>query len=182
MASSTNTSISPQTKSSDSDDDYSSFELASRRQNRKNVASSAAAPSFRSRVSGQLIEWLTAYFHLEWPENPAALCKAYLPPLYFQHDGHSRTIIGLEQVNEKSSLLLFDPSSCGSSLHKHLEDSSLGGGSKWATLVKRGVHTLSQTTYQIVYVKPGIMTAAEREESKQFYGSNSGKNPPSFSL
>jgi hypothetical protein len=33
-----------------------------------------------------------------------------LPPLYFQHQGHSRTIIGYEIGATKDWILLFDPS------------------------------------------------------------------------
>ncbi|KAJ3304912.1 hypothetical protein HDU76_005101, partial [Blyttiomyces sp. JEL0837] len=31
------------------------------------------------------------------------------PPLYFQHSGHSRTIVGLEVTNDQRNLIVFDP-------------------------------------------------------------------------
>ena len=41
-------------------------------------------------VTDQLVPWLNEYFRLKWPTE-----ESYLPPLYLQHDGHSRTIVGI---------------------------------------------------------------------------------------
>ena len=37
---------------------------------------------------------------------------------------------------------------------------------RWESLVKRGVHTLKQGEFQILYVAPGVMSSAARERSK----------------
>jgi hypothetical protein len=86
-----------------------------------------------------------------------------LPPIYFQHDGHSRTIIGYEVNNTgKNSLLLFDPSTVGMKIKKNLQDFPRG---KWQQSVKRGLATISRDAYEIVYVS-GLMNKAEKERSK----------------
>ncbi|XP_047157478.1 zinc finger-containing ubiquitin peptidase 1-like isoform X2 [Vigna umbellata] len=71
-------------------------------------------------------------------------------PLYFQHDGHSRTIVGIQVKHQRSgipqyNLLVLDPS------HKH---------------IKRGVHTLKKPQYQLCYVDPGIASEEEMEKLK----------------
>lgn len=102
-----------------------------------------------------------------------------LPPLYFQHQGHSRTIVGkcvhyccatvvqaflvvqltfcdvrifegYEQTSTKFFLLLFDPSSSGHKLRVKLEQ-QVG----WQCMLKRAEHTLTQGQFQIVYIEPG---------------------------
>ena len=96
-----------------------------------------------------------------------------MPPLYFQHDGHSRTVVGFEDGNEKKSLILFDPASSGSiisaRLSEYIDGTSHNYGT-WQRLVKRKVQTLKQKAYQIVYVAPGIMSAEERKQSKLIIG------------
>lgn len=43
------------------------------------------------------------------------------PPLYFQHSGHSRTIVGIEHLKSgKINFLLFDPSKSPSSKIKDM--------------------------------------------------------------
>ncbi|XP_033117128.1 zinc finger-containing ubiquitin peptidase 1-like [Anneissia japonica] len=71
-------------------------------------------PSGPNNTHPLLFDWIQKYF-----ESPPALgslfsrkaiCSNKLP-LYLQHEGHSRTIIGYEQLKDKSiRLLLFDPS------------------------------------------------------------------------
>ena len=52
----------------------------------------------------KLIAWVWNYFTRAWGE-------ACVPPLYFQHSGHSRTIIGIEKrVDGELYLLVLDPS------------------------------------------------------------------------
>ena len=78
-----------------------------------------------SQITSQLVNWLISYFRLEWPTDysPQPEKSAYyLPPLYFQHQGHSRTIVGLEDMNNKTSLLIFDPLSNGALLKKNMEE------------------------------------------------------------
>jgi hypothetical protein len=58
----------------------------------------------------RLFEFVKRYF-----SSASGLGGSYqtrLPPLYFQHNGHSRTIIGYEIGANKNWILLFDPSIC----------------------------------------------------------------------
>ena len=125
-----------------------------------------------SRVSRALHTWLQSYFALDWTSFGAPSVRdlrAFLPPIYFQHEGHSRTIVGLDETSESPSLLLFDPAGSGSILEGHLRADLAGengAAGSWQRLLKRGLHTLRMKTYQLVYVKPGLMTEKEREESK----------------
>ncbi|XP_020229025.1 zinc finger-containing ubiquitin peptidase 1 [Cajanus cajan] len=85
-------------------------------------------------------------------------------PLYFQHDGHSRTIVGI-QVNHQQkrhlqyNLLVLDPAHSTVAL-----EGSLRQKVGWEKLVKRGMHTLKKPQYQLCYVDPGI--ASEEEMGK----------------
>lgn len=106
--------------------------------------------------------------------------SSYLPPLYFQHDGHSRTIVGYEKIpparakktkigkvtssnEEKRNILIFDPSSNGKTIKHNLLQP---GCNRWKQQLKRGLHTINRKDYQIVYVAEGIMTPEERQRSK----------------
>ncbi|KAK4273800.1 hypothetical protein QN277_017126 [Acacia crassicarpa] len=87
-------------------------------------------------------------------------------PLYFQHDGHSRTIVGIQVKRERTgalqySLLIFDPSHKTAAL-----ESSLRGKVGWQRYIKRGIHTLKKPQYQLCYVDPGIAGEEEMENLK----------------
>jgi len=64
--------------------------------------------------SGSLIKYVEEYFKCPPPQstNTSTSCKVTdLAPLYFQHSGHSRTIVGIEHLKSgKINLLIFDPS------------------------------------------------------------------------
>ncbi|CAM9418712.1 unnamed protein product [Discosporangium mesarthrocarpum] len=93
------------------------------------------------------------------------------PPLYFQHDGHSRTIIGMERKwvkkgtgeEELNTLLVFDPAHRGREIKATLE----GGGMSWARYLKRGVRKLRKRQFQLVVVRPGLLSASEAEGWKR---------------
>ncbi|XP_014522617.1 zinc finger with UFM1-specific peptidase domain protein isoform X2 [Vigna radiata var. radiata] len=87
-------------------------------------------------------------------------------PLYFQHDGHSRTIVGI-QVNYQQkrhlqyNLLILDPAQSTAALERSLRQ-KVG----WEELIKRGMHTLKKPQYQLCYVDPGIASEGEVEKLK----------------
>ena len=71
-----------------------------------------------------LTKWVLKYFNVELPESPAKDAFSALMasggssikiahdrlPLYLQHSGHSRSIVGVEvKKNGDINLLLFDP-------------------------------------------------------------------------
>lgn len=70
------------------------------------------------------------YFKCKKPgEDPtASSCRVSdRPPLFFQHAGHSRTIVGIEHLKSgKINLLLFDPSKSPSSKVKNYAQGKVG--------------------------------------------------------
>jgi hypothetical protein len=100
--------------------------------------------------------------------DPAALATAsvtlaapFVPPLYLQHQGHSRTIVGYEVKRDGSvNLLILDPSTQG--LFEGVRTGDL-------RQLRRGEATLSKAQYEIVFLhatKPFLSTAAERDAAK----------------
>ncbi|XP_030539806.1 zinc finger-containing ubiquitin peptidase 1 isoform X1 [Rhodamnia argentea] len=88
------------------------------------------------------------------------------PPLYFQHDGHSRTIVGIQVIHQpkgmqKYNLLVLDPAHRTAMLER-----SLKRNAGWQKLIKRGVHTLKKPQYQLCYIDPGIAKGEELEQLK----------------
>ena len=88
-------------------------------------------------------------------------------PLYFQHQGHSRTIVGIERCHgtggllQEDKLIILDPSQQTSDLVSCLRKKQ-----GWQNLVERGVHTLKQAEYQLCYIEPGIAVGEELESLK----------------
>jgi len=83
-----------------------------------------------------------------------------LCPLYLQHEGHSRTIIGAEKKERHDgtyeiTLLMLDPGVPPPALQDALE-----AGIKWQRLIKRSAATLNKLQYQILYCPNGAMPAA----------------------
>ncbi|KAK4403731.1 Zinc finger-containing ubiquitin peptidase 1 [Sesamum angolense] len=90
-------------------------------------------------------------------------------PLYFQHDGHSRTIVGIQAKHQKNgkqqyNLLIFDPAEKTRALEKSLRE-NVG----WQKLIKRGIHTLKKPQYQLCFIEPGIAHGEELEELKTLH-------------
>ena len=81
-------------------------------------------------------------------------------PIYLQHEGHSRTIVGLQKGPNKVNLLLFDPAIRGDWLKRNLTS-----GTNWQRWVKRQLSTFKQGAYEIVYVS-GVMGGEEKKRSK----------------
>lgn len=102
------------------------------------LSSSFSKNSSQTQITSQLVDWLTTYFHLQWPRDhspPSDTNEYYLPPLYFQHEGHSRTIVGLEDMNSKTSLIIFDPLSNGALLKKNMEESLASNNGKYVSIM-----------------------------------------------
>ncbi|KXZ45539.1 hypothetical protein GPECTOR_53g125 [Gonium pectorale] len=80
-----------------------------------------------------------------------------MPPLYFQHEGHSRTIIGIERRRAPraaaaagghiTTLLILDPGAPPAAL-----GAALALRRQWQRFVRRGLHTLTRPQYQLMYV------------------------------
>eukprot|EP00850_Spirogloea_muscicola_P001891 SM000007S20851 [mRNA] locus=s7:564911:566986:- [translate_table: standard] len=138
----------------------------------------------------RLVEWVWGYFtgagpdigadpnahqqqqHQQAPRDALSQLRQPLhvsnkSPLYFQHQGHSRTIVGIERRRSRPSapeeffLLVFDPSQRSEDLARTLKSKS-----GWQPLIKRGVRTLRKAEYQLLYVDPGLATDNECESLK----------------
>jgi hypothetical protein len=112
-------------------------------------------------------KWVKRYFQqslerkiVAKPEN-----SPFVPPIYFQDRSHSRTIVGYEMTEKKSSLLLFDPISSGVKLKENLES-----GNNWQRTSKRALHTLRHIEYQCVYIAEGILSDHEKLIMKTIEG------------
>ncbi|KAK9822054.1 hypothetical protein WJX74_003875 [Apatococcus lobatus] len=120
-----------------------------------------------------LVNWVWRYF-----TGPSASADACRPPagqpvvqcgrlpLYLQHQGHSRTIIGIQRSPAANgaheyNLLLLDPGIATSNLQNALYQQR-----GWQRYVKRGMHTLNHPEYQIMYIEDGIAAGHELEELK----------------
>ncbi|KAF6142831.1 hypothetical protein GIB67_002695 [Kingdonia uniflora] len=117
-----------------------------------------------------LMEWVWDYFadkKFNRSDNLRRVIVSEKMPLYFQHNGHSRTIVGiqLKQLHHglaaQYSLLVLDPGHRTEALEKALKE-NVG----WQRLIKRGLHTLKKPQYQLCYVDPNIAHGEEMERLK----------------
>ncbi|AQK67698.1 zinc finger-containing ubiquitin peptidase 1 isoform X1 [Zea mays] len=116
-----------------------------------------------------LVDWVWNYFACERSDRLTTqrATVSNKTPLYFQHQGHSRTIVGIQKEmvhrgsQEQYTLLILDPGHRTADLER-----SLRSKNGWQRLVKRGVHTLRKPQYQLCYVDPGIASSEEMEQLK----------------
>lgn len=85
--------------------------------------------------------------------------RPHTPPLYLQHQGHSRTIIGIEQKASGLTLLILDPS------HSPRQVASLGSSQDSLRLIRRGPNAMKAPQYQIVSVVGKLDTEEEYQVS-----------------
>lgn len=117
-----------------------------------------------------LVDWVWNYFNSKCSgtlNNSKNVMISDKTPLYFQHQGHSRTIIGIQKQKgnrgsqDRYNLLVLDPGHRTADLERSL---TIKKG--WQRLVKRGVHTLRKPQYQLCYVDPGIASSEEMSQLK----------------
>ena len=116
-------------------------------------------------MAAALAAWVWRYFTTDDASGqplPPRLGEQVLvsarPPLFLQHDGHSRTVVGIEKrraaagAAEETFLLILDPGTPPAELAAALRRKA-----GWERLLKRGVATLSRRSeYQLVFVEPGV--------------------------
>uniref|UniRef100_A0A671K6N8 Zinc finger-containing ubiquitin peptidase 1 n=1 Tax=Sinocyclocheilus anshuiensis TaxID=1608454 RepID=A0A671K6N8_9TELE len=109
----------------------------------------------------RLFEWVKQYFShsaSRVARLPPKVEQTTLPPVYLQHQGHSRSIIGVEQkVNGNLCLLLFDPGCAPREMRVLSQDTA-------ATMVRRMRKFsggLKHRQYQVVAVE-GLLTPEEK--------------------
>jgi hypothetical protein len=89
-----------------------------------------------------------------WKVETKYTCRC---PLYLQHEGHSRTIIGVERKEKRDgtfeiTLLMLDPGVPPPALHDALK-----AGIKWQRLIKRSAATLNKPQYQLMFCPNGAV-------------------------
>uniref|UniRef100_A0A7S0BVJ3 UFSP1/2/DUB catalytic domain-containing protein n=1 Tax=Rhodosorus marinus TaxID=101924 RepID=A0A7S0BVJ3_9RHOD len=126
----------------------------------------------------KLMSWVTEYYGTRCAQGKIAgvikgpgMCpncsgvqksKAFIPPIFMQHPGHSRTVVGVDVFSNALNTRVFvlDPSlKFGEKLHQV----NLG-----EVLLGRGSPNLGHLSYQIVYIEPNPFFADKQhwEQSK----------------
>lgn len=147
-------------------------DLASLPQNSSILTDHDSFNKYKGKINGHqvLVDWVWNYFTSEVCGRLDDFQRFLISdktPLYFQHHGHSRTIIGIQiqkgmhGSQDRYSLLILDPGQRTADLERSLRD-----GNGWQKLIKRGVHTLKKPQYQLCYVDPGIARGKEIEQLK----------------
>jgi hypothetical protein len=138
----------------------------------RSPAATAAKAAGASTAGQALLEWCWRYFRAAAGGSGAAgapdlgaaaggvRCTA-AAPLFFQHQGHSRAIVGVERRpgagaagaagGAELSLLVLDPGTPPAALEAALAAGGAGGGA-WRGLLRRTARALTHPAYQLVYV------------------------------
>ncbi|XP_007908528.1 zinc finger-containing ubiquitin peptidase 1 isoform X1 [Callorhinchus milii] len=115
----------------------------------------------------QLFEWIKQYFS-SGRDTGLTLHPRVIwtnkTPIYLQHQGHSRTIVGIEERNNGSlCLLIFDPGSHCEAMQKLLLHDMNAGHLK---MIRRFIGSMKHKQYQIVAVD-GFLSVEEKNARKQ---------------
>ncbi|XP_017884749.1 zinc finger-containing ubiquitin peptidase 1-like isoform X2 [Ceratina calcarata] len=103
----------------------------------------------------EMFNWVLQYFQR---------CDDFKPPLYLQHQGHSRTIIGVEQLRDGSiTMLVLDPSHSPAQMAQFNSTSSALGAMR---LVRKSIAAMKARQYQVVAITGIMETEMEYHESK----------------
>ncbi|XP_031643432.1 zinc finger-containing ubiquitin peptidase 1-like isoform X1 [Oncorhynchus kisutch] len=113
----------------------------------------------------RLFDWVKQYFSQTATSGarlPPRVVQTTQPPLYLQHQGHSRSIVGVEQKKNGSlCLLLLDPGCTPGDVRKLLSQD----GSTVSTAVcrmRKFPGNLKHRQYQVVAVE-GVLTPVEKQ-------------------
>ncbi|XP_047354397.1 zinc finger-containing ubiquitin peptidase 1-like isoform X1 [Vespa velutina] len=103
----------------------------------------------------EMFNWVLQYFQR---------CDDFKPPLYLQHQGHSRTIMGVERLRDGSiTMLVLDPSHSPSQMAQFNSTSSAPGAMR---LVRKSTAAMKAKQYQVVAVT-GIMDTEEQYQQSK---------------
>lgn len=152
--------------------EFGSFvEITSEQQNREGSSGGGVSDQDEVDVNHKhMTNWIWNYFSDDKGGATVTVPSINLSsrsPLYFQHQGHSRTIVGIERFHgtggllQEDKLIILDPSQQTSDLVSCLRKKQ-----GWQNLMERGVHTLKQAEYQLCYIEPGIAVGEELESLK----------------
>ncbi|KFK27748.1 hypothetical protein AALP_AA8G424000 [Arabis alpina] len=134
---------------------------------KKPVDDSHGSISSRTSKGVILMEWVWNYFLDNRLNVSSGVHITRKGPLYFQHEGHSRTIVGIQRrlqgatFTPQYNLLILDPADFTKDIEKALVEKK-----GWERYLKRGAHTLQCPEYQMLYVDNGIAVGEELEQLK----------------
>ncbi|GAB6032478.1 hypothetical protein CHUAL_011109 [Chamberlinius hualienensis] len=104
----------------------------------------------------ELFQWVLEYFQKQ---------EDFIAPLYLQHQGHSRTIVGVEQLKDGGHrLLIFDPSHSRTQMESF--NNTLNAANNGMRLVRRPVTAMKAKQYQLVVVVGAMENDQEYQQSK----------------
>lgn len=110
----------------------------------------------------RLFEWMKLYFSHSTSRGarlPARIVQTSLPPVYLQHQGHSRSIVGVEQkANGTLCLLLFDPSFAPGEMRRVLSQDTAAA---MVRRMRKFPSDLKHIQYQVVAVER-VLTPEEK--------------------
>ncbi|XP_039974323.1 zinc finger-containing ubiquitin peptidase 1 isoform X2 [Xiphias gladius] len=112
----------------------------------------------------RLFDWVKQYFCQSTRSSRLSprLIQTSLPPLYLQHQGHSRSIVGLEQKKNGSlCLLVLDPGSSVSETRKLLSRDTISTAVRH---IRKFPGSLKHKQYQVVAVQ-GVLSVEEKQSS-----------------
>ncbi|XP_056422366.1 zinc finger-containing ubiquitin peptidase 1 [Hyla sarda] len=116
-------------------------------------------PSGPSGTHPLLFEWVLNYFASDTRGTEGNVVCCSKPAIYLQHQGHSRTIVGIEERKNKSyCLLLFDPG-CPSETMRRITRQNVDAAD--LKHFRKYIGGLKHKQYQIVAVE-GILSPEEK--------------------
>uniref|UniRef100_A0A8D0HFP7 Zinc finger-containing ubiquitin peptidase 1 n=1 Tax=Sphenodon punctatus TaxID=8508 RepID=A0A8D0HFP7_SPHPU len=106
----------------------------------------------------RLFEWILNYYSSDREASAKVVCTSK-PPIYLQHQGHSRSVVGIEErKNRTLCLLIFDPGCPSQEMQKLLKQGIDGTSLR---LLRRFVGGLKHKQYQVVAVD-GVLSPEEK--------------------
>ncbi len=112
-------------------------------------------------AEGVLIGPVLFKFVREYFEEETNKCREHVHPIYLQHNGHSRTIVGIEYGSKCQNLLLFDPST-----RKSKCDEFKASNSRPMQIFRRSISGFNKNeAYQLAIIQ-GVISDDEQYEVK----------------
>ncbi|XP_060865211.1 zinc finger-containing ubiquitin peptidase 1-like isoform X2 [Metopolophium dirhodum] len=116
-------------------------------------------PTGSKNTHPEMFHWLYEHF--------SNRKKQFIPPVYIQHEGHSRTVVGVEKLSDGTILLLvLDPSG-------HYDKLRTEAGMSTMSHIRKSMYTFKAKEYQLVTVS-GIITSDSEFESGKTIKSTRG--------
>ena len=108
-------------------------------------------PSSNDGSHPAMFQWLQDYFRGQGRASTTVTC-----PVYLQHQGHSRTVMGVETTGNNIKLLVLDPSH---SPHNMNSDNVM-------RMIRKTLNSMKSKQYQLVVVR-GVINRPEMREAQK---------------